>query len=158
MGLWRWPYVKDLLAPPYKLPWACSSFLPHRFASPSYSHCYIVLFHRLPCNSCSACLLPTVRPGNYALHPSYEGLRNLQTFITRVTFITPSPTLQTVAEKSYDALCLPSCCIALATPVSIRSVSSTAHSEASTTAAERCQPSANCQQTLLHWRILIQTS
>src|SRR6266702_4132440 len=25
---------------------------------------HIVLFHRLSCDSCSACLLPTVRPGN----------------------------------------------------------------------------------------------
>ena len=25
---------------------------------------HIVLFYRLPCDSCSACLLPTVHPGN----------------------------------------------------------------------------------------------
>ncbi len=49
-------------------PLGLQPFLPHRFVSCTqaiaYPHYHIVLFHRLPCDICSACLLPTVHPGN----------------------------------------------------------------------------------------------
>ena len=45
-------------------------------------HYHIVLFHRLPCDSCSACLLPTVHLGNIASHLS----NNSQSPLSSVPF------------------------------------------------------------------------
>src|SRR6266576_2278093 len=52
-------------------PLGLQPFPPHRFVSLRgyfHTHYYIVLFHRLSCDSCSACLLPTVHLGKYASH------------------------------------------------------------------------------------------
>ena len=63
-----WLYVRDLLAPPYKLPRAYSPPVLLIVSSPYEAIAILLpyrpLFHRLSCNSCSACLLPTVHLGN----------------------------------------------------------------------------------------------
>jgi len=58
------------LAPPYKLlgltalSLLIDSSLSYTRLLPYLTLYYIVLFHRLSYNSCSACLLPTIHPGN----------------------------------------------------------------------------------------------
>jgi len=55
------------LAPPYKFLGlaALSSLIGSSlYEAIAYPHYHIVLFHRLSCDSCSACLLPTVHLGN----------------------------------------------------------------------------------------------
>ena len=62
------------LSHPLYAPQACSLLPPPsvRLSLVYGGYClpyyHIVLFHRLPCNSCSACLLPTVHLGNIASH------------------------------------------------------------------------------------------
>src|SRR6266568_8796876 len=62
-------YVRDLLAPPFKIPWAYSPLVLLIGSSLYLGYCipYSLPYRPLPstlCDSCSACLLLTVHPGN----------------------------------------------------------------------------------------------